>query len=478
MILEKSILALGILLLCLIPVMNAQHGEDKYIRVTDPNIKAKLDKWQDLKFGLFMHWGPYGLWGVMESWTICNEEWIHRDKGRFENYDQYKEDYHNLYKQFNPMEFNPQKWVKAAREAGMRYVVFTTKHHDGFCMFDTRTTNYKITSQECPFHSHPLANVTKELFNAFRKDNFLIGAYFSKPDWYCEYYWWPYYATPDRHVNYDPTKHPERWQKFKDYTYRQIEELMTDYGQIDILWLDGAWVRPIDNMPQAYEKWAKKGNWNQDLDMLRIVKMARKHQPGLIVVDRWVSGEYENYLTPEQSIPDYAIQVPWESCITMTSGWSYNKKQEHKSVPLLIHMLVEIVARGGNFLLNIGPSPQGDWAEEAYDRLKGIGEWMQINQEAIYETHSISPCKEGKVCLTQKKKGAIYAIYLADEDEKQPPSKIWMSNFQPNANAQLTMLGTNELLRWEKVGKGFLVHIPESIQKDPPCRYAWTIKIE
>lgn len=477
MILEKLILVIGVLLLCFIPVMNAQYGEDKYIKVTDPNVKEKLDKWQDLKFGLFMHWGPYSIWGVMESWTICNEQWIHRDKGRFQNYDQYKEDYHNLFKKFNPTRFNPEKWVKAAKEAGMRYVVFTTKHHDGFCMFDTKTTDYKITSQDCPFHTNPRANVTKEIFNAFRNENFLIGAYFSKPDWHCKYYWWPYYSTPDRHVNYDPAKHSERWQKFKEYTYRQIEELMTDYGQVDILWLDGAWIRPIDNMPKAYEGWAKKNDWTQDIDMPWIAKMARKHQPGLIVVDRWVSGEYENYLTPEQAIPEHAIQVPWESCITMTSGWSYNENHKHKSVRQLIHMLVDIVCKGGNFLLNIGPSPQGDWAEEAYNRLKGIGEWMQINKEAIYETRPISPYKEGKVCLTQKKDGAVYAIYLADEDEKLPPSKIWMLTFQPNSDAKLTMLGVNGQLKWEKVGKGFLVQIPESIQNNPPCQHAWVIKI-
>ena len=101
------------------------------------------------------------------------------------------------------------QWVKAAKEAGMRYVVFTTKHHDGFCMFDTKTTDYKITSKKCSFHTHPRAHITKEIFNEFRKEDFLIGAYFSKPDWYCKYYWWPYYATPNRHVNYNPAKHPK-----------------------------------------------------------------------------------------------------------------------------------------------------------------------------------------------------------------------------------------------------------------------------
>ena len=477
MIVMELLLLFGVFVMCIIPTMNAKHGEDKYIEAVEPEVKEKLEQWQDVKFGLFMHWGPYTQWGVMESWTICNEDWIEREQGNFSSYEQYKNDYHNLYKTFNPVQFDPQKWVQAAQKAGMKYMVFTTKHHDGFCMFDTETTNYKITSKDCPFHSNSRANITREIFDAFRKEDFLIGAYFSKPDWYCKNYWWPYYATPDRHVNYDPAKFPERWQKYKDYSYNQIEELMTNYGPIDILWLDGAWVRPLENMPKEYISWARKNNWDQDIDMGRIVEMSRKHQPGLIVVDRWVSGRYENYLTPEQVIPDYAIQVPWESCITITPGWAYNEKHEYKSVRQLIHMLVEIVAKGGNFLLNIGPSPYGDWDEKAYDRLTGIGEWMQVNQTAIYGTNPKFPFKECKVCLTEKKDGTVYAIYLPSEGENHPPSKIWMSSYQPHENAKMTMLGSTVELKWETVGNGFLVHIPEAIQQNPMCEHAWVVKI-
>ncbi len=474
---SEYLLLIVAFMICIVPVLNAQHGESEYIPVRDPQVKQRLEFWQDLKFGLFMHWGPYSVWGVTESWTICNEEWIHRTKGRFQNYEQYKEDYYNLYRRFNPRQFNPQKWVVAAKAAGMRYVVFTTKHHDGFCMFDTRTTNYKITSPECPFHTHPAADITKAIFDAFRQEDFLIGAYFSKPDWHCEYYWWPYYATADRHVNYDPAKHPQRWQKFKDFTYRQVEELMSNYGQIDVLWLDGAWVRPVNNMPEEYKAWAKKRDWNQDIDMPRIVHMARRHQPGLIVVDRWVSGEFENYLTPEQKIPEKALNVPWEACITMAPGWSYNKHHQYKSVRMLVHMLVDIVCKGGNFLLNIGPSPEGDWADEAYDRLAGIARWMKVNQEAIYATRPVQPYKEGNVCLTQKKDGTVYAIYLAEEGQTRPPTRIWMNHYQPPAGATLTFVGTNEPLKWEPVANGFLAYIPDTIVQNPPCNDAWAIRI-
>jgi len=225
----------------------AEENKAQYIPVKDPLVKKNLNQWQNLKFGLMMHWGPYSQWGVVESWSICSEAegWIERPS---DNYEEYKKKYRELNKTFNPIQFNPEKWAIAAKKAGMKYVVSTTKHHDGFCMFDTKLTDYKITGKECPFHKNPQTDVTKETFEAFRKKGFKIGAYFSKPDWNCEDYWWPYYATPDRHVNYDPAKHPEKWCKFKAFTYGQIEELMTWYGKVDILWLDGAWVRPINIM--------------------------------------------------------------------------------------------------------------------------------------------------------------------------------------------------------------------------------------
>ena len=143
------------------------HPHDqKYFPEKDPLVRKKIDKWQDLKFGLLMHWGPYSQWGVVESWSICSEDWIHR---KSDNYEEYKRRYEKLKNTFNPIKFNPEKWAKAAKKAGMKYVIFTTKHHDGFCMFDTKYTNYKITDKDCPFHTNPRANITKEIFNAFRK---------------------------------------------------------------------------------------------------------------------------------------------------------------------------------------------------------------------------------------------------------------------------------------------------------------------
>ena len=185
-----------------------------YVPDPDPLIQKRIDQWQDIKFGLLMHWGPYSQWGIVESWSICPEDegWCVPDTVK--DYFTYKKRYENLGNTFNPLKFDPVKWAKAAKNAGMKYVVFTTKHHDGFCMFDSKYTDYKITGEKCPFHSNPKADVTKEIFSAFRNEGLWIGAYFSKPDWHSPDYWWPQFPPRDRNVNYDPDLYPDKWNSF------------------------------------------------------------------------------------------------------------------------------------------------------------------------------------------------------------------------------------------------------------------------
>ncbi len=471
-----------LLIILYVPILKAQEHQmsKNYLAPTDTLVKQKLSKWQDLKFGLFMHWGTYSQWGVVESWSICPEDegWTQRRGPYSADYNTYKSAYENLQTTFNPQNFNPEKWVAAAKAAGMKYVVFTTKHHDGFCMFDTKQTDYKITSTKTPFSANPRNNVANEIFKAFRKENFMIGAYFSKPDWHSENYWWPYFPPKDRNVNYDPAKYPERWQKFKDYTYNQIQELMTDYGSVDILWLDGGWVRPKSTIDTTVD-WQKGITFNQDIDMARIATMARKKQPGLIVVDRTVAGAYENYTTPEQQVPNAPLDNPWESCITMGNSWSYVPGDHYKSANEIVSLLVKIISRGGNLLMNIGPGPNGDWDPVAYDRLKQIGSWIQVNGEGVYNSIAIAPYSEGNIYYTKSKNSsATYAFYLSDKDAVIMPAKITFHVKEVKSIKKISLLGIKQKLKWKVEGEAVSVTIPVNLQKANGLTQAAVFKIQ
>lgn len=424
-----------------------QHSEQdhsKYVVPTDPLVQQKLAKWQDVKFGLMMHWGTYSQWGIVESWSLCPEDegWCERRGPHSHDWYEYKKAYEAIPKTFNPVKFNPEKWATAAKNAGMKYVVFTTKHHDGFAMFDSKHTDYKITNT--PFKSNPKSNITKEILSAFRKEGFMTGTYFSKPDWNVDSYWWPYFPPKDRNSTYDPKKKPEIWEKFKTFTYNQIEDLMTGYGSVDILWLDGGWVRPFNTIDPKIS-WQKSIPYEQDIDMARIAKMARSHQPGLLVVDRTVTGEFENYVTPEQQIPDHYMPIPWESCITMGDSWSYIPKENFKSTHKLVHTLVDIVAKGGNLLLNVAPGPDGEWHPEAYTRLEEMGKWMNVNSLGIYDTKPLAPYRQGKWAYT-KKGNATYAFYLAEAGEKLPAS-LKPEGLTLSKTAKITLAGSKKALK-------------------------------
>ena len=390
----------------------------KYTVPTDAKVREKLADWKKIKFGLLMHWGTYSQWGVVESWSICPEDegWTQRRGPYSADWYTYLKAYENLQTTFNPVKFNPERWAAAAKDAGMKYVVFTTKHHDGFCMFDSKETDYKITGSKSPFANNPKANVAKEVFSAFRNQGFMTGAYFSKPDWNTKDYWWRYFPPKDRNVSYDPKKYPQRWEDFKTFTYNQIQELMTGYGTMDILWLDGGWVRPKSSIDTTVE-WQRTITHNQDIDMPKIAAMARTHQPGLLVVDRTVHGEYENYVTPEQQVPATYLPYPWESCITLGNSWSYVPGDQYKSSRKVIHMLTDIISKNGNLLLNVGPGPDGEWDSLAYNRLEAIGKWMKINGEAVYESEADPNLpRQGKWAFTRKGT-AVYAIYQVAENE-------------------------------------------------------------
>lgn len=440
----------------------------KYEWPTDPQVKEKLDKWQDQKFGMIIHWGLYAVPGMIESWALCSEDWIERDSNM--TYDEFKKWYWGLKDEFNPVNFNPEQWAKAANDAGMKYVVFTTKHHDGFNMFDTKQTDFKIS--DGPFKNNPKADVAKYVFDAFRKQNFMIGAYFSKPDWHTPYYWWPKYATADRNNNYDIRKYPERWNNFKQFTYNQIGELMNNYGSVDILWLDGGWVRPLETVNEEVLSWgAAIPKWSQDIDMPTIATMARKAQPGLLIVDRTVHGPYENYQTPEQRIPKEQLDHPWESCMTLGGAWGYVPNEKFKSATTVIHSLIEIVAKGGSLLLGVGPKADGTLQEESVTRLEDIGKWMKANGSAIYNTRITEKYNDGNVWFTKGKTGSLkYALVCIEQNEPLPGVVSWSGNV-PDKKSKMILLHTGRPVKWENKNGVIKVYLPKGVADSKTTSY-------
>ncbi len=436
-------------------------AQDPYQYPTDTLVQKKLETWVDLKFGLLMHWGTYSQWGIVESWSLCNEDedWCKRRGPFAHDYYLYKSEYEKLQSTFNPQLFDPAKWAKAAADAGMKYVVFTTKHHDGFCMFDTKLTDYKITSKQCPAGF----DATQQIVSAFREKDFFVGLYFSKPDWHCPDYWWPYFATPDRNVNYNPAKYPEKWASYKKFTYGQINELTTQYGPIDLLWLDGGWVRP---------KQEKNPSWvnspfNQDIDMKSLAQLARKNQPGILIVDRSVGGEFENYWTPEQHIPPVNEQLPypWETCMTMANSWSYVPNDAYKSPREILKNLCTIVSRGGNYLLNIAPDPQGEWDQKAYENLTEIGRWMNTNGSAIYGSRRNPFITESKHYYYTSKDGVNYCIYFKEEGKDFP--ELFPIEFPRKPESEVKVLGAdNASVQYEwKDGMNWKFSVPNDLKK-------------
>ena len=344
---------------------------------------TRMEWWRDARFGMFIHWGLYSVPAGEWFGKTGYGEWIRTSAQiPLDTYDRFRT-------QFNPVQFDADAWVRTARDAGMKYIVITSKHHDGFCMFDTKQTDFNIMNT--PFHRDPM----KELSEACKKYGLKFCFYYSIMDWHHPDY------LPRRDWETTRSSKGADFRRYVDYMKAQLKELLTNYGEIGVLWFDGEW----------------ESTWNQDFGK-EIYAYCRSLQPSIIINNRVGAGRLDmegltkegalggDFGTPEQQIPATGLPgVDWETCMTMNDHWGYNSHDKNfKSSKELIRMLADIASKGGNYLLNVGPTAHGVIPLESVDRLKQIGRWMKTNGESIWGTQS-SPAVSAGWGITSAKEG-------------------------------------------------------------------------
>ncbi len=444
-------------------VHNYSAAED-YVWPEDEKVRQKLEWFQDQKLALMMHWGPYSQLGIVESWALsdADAEWSRDGIDWDVSGKEFKEQYFDLNKTFNPIRFEPEKWADIAKEAGAKYLIFTTKHHDGFCMWDTKYSDYKLTDESCPFHTHKYADLIGHLFESFRKRGIGIAAYFSKADWHIDSYWaegFPRGEYMYRGPSYVPAEHPEKWEEFVEFTQNQIKELATEYGKLDIMWFDAGWVC------------AQNG---QDIRLGEVIEEIRKWQPGMLCADRTIGGLYENYITPEQCVPEEPLGVPWESCITLGTSFSFKYEDTYKTPREVVNLLIDIVAKGGNLAINVGPQPDGRLPEGAIRSLKGMGQWLDVYGDAIYGTRVCAPYKKDRFAFT-KKENIVYAIETFEE-EGMLAEEIVHVPYQGDVK-RITRLDTKEEVCFEKTEEGYRIEIPNFVPGETPIARVFCMEV-
>ncbi len=353
----RLIVVAGLLALAGFGVVAVAAGPEE----TESEREARMRWWTEARFGMFIHWGLYAL--------PARHEWVQNRERITE------EDYRKYYEHFNPDLYDPREWARTAKEAGMKYFVVTTKHHEGFCLWDSKHTDYKAT--RTPYGKdliHPLVE-------AMRAQGIKVGFYYSLIDWHH-----PEYPIDRVHPMRDNAEFREKAKgrdvkMYAAYLHSQVRELLTDFGTIDVLFLDYSFPGP-------------DGKGRSDWQSEKLLKMIRELQPGIIINDRLdlldVPGGWD-FRTPEQFMPRSWVEyggrrVPWETCQTFSGSWGYHRDEgTWKSVRQLLAMLIETVSKGGNLLLNVGPTGRGTFDARALERLQGIGEWMRLNGRSIHD---------------------------------------------------------------------------------------------
>jgi len=354
-------ITLGFLTLLLLLVAQLQ-AQQKLSNETDAQKEQRMAWWLNDRFGMFIHWGLYSL--------PARHEWV-KSRERISD-----SDYQKYFDNFNPDLYNPREWARMAKAAGMKYAVLTTKHHEGFCLFDSKYTDYKSTNTAIK------KDLVKEWVDAFRAEGLKVGFYYSLIDWHHPDF------TIDKHhpqrpndpADYEKLNKGRDMAKYRTYLHNQVKELMTNYGKIDILWLDFSYP-------------GEHGKGHDDWDSKNLLAMVRKLQPGILVDDRLDLNNYDDgfdFVTPEQyKVAEWPVRngkrVHWETCQTFSGSWGYYRDETSwKDNKQLLVLLIESVSKGGNLLLNVGPTSRGLFDYRANKALSGMGDWMAVNSRAIY----------------------------------------------------------------------------------------------
>lgn len=455
----KQIMTLIFVLLALCGTALGQQKERpsaEYMARYD-DVMARTQWWREARFGMFIHFGAYAV-AARGEWVKSNERLT-------------TEQYQKYVDAFNPVDFDARKWAKIAKAAGMKYAVLTAKHHDGFCLFDSKLTDYKLSKQLGG------RDLVREFLDAFRAEGLKVGLYYSIIDWHH-----PDYPNVGNHpqrddANFLKGKH-QNWDNYLKYMHGQVEELVRDYGKLDILWFDYS----FDDY--TGEKW--KAN--------ELVKMIRKYQPGVILdnrlqihggstmQDRKISftGDFE---TPEQGIPSeelkdvYGNPFPWETCLTLNGVWGYSELDHNwKSPQLIVNCLVDCVSKNGNLLLNVGPDARGNIPEKSVEILSEVGKWLDKNGESIYGCGPANLGKPDWGRYTQKG-NQIFAHWLNPN-----LGDINARGIDASKVKLVTMLPTGAELKtytswWGNMDKGNFF-ITASDRPEMPYKYDTVLKIE
>jgi len=330
----------------------------------------RMDWWRQARFGMFIHWGiysvPAGEWKGQRAPGAG--EWIMQQAKIPVS------EYEELAKQFNPVKFDADKWVRMAKDAGMKYIVITSKHHDGFCMWDSKVTDYDI-ADATPFKK----DVLKELARACKKQGIRLCFYHSIMDWHHPDAQAPFYPN----YNDGTRSNPNFPRYVENYLKPQVKELVTNYGPLGVLWFDGEWIKDWTE-PQGKDMYNYVRSLQPDIIVNNRVGKGRKGMEGLSKSEEYAG----DFGTPEQQIPPTGLPgVDWETCMTMNDTWGYSSyDQNWKSAQDLIRKLADITSKGGNFLLNVGPTSEGLIPQASVERLAAMGQWMKVNSESIYGT--------------------------------------------------------------------------------------------